>query len=381
MLTRTYKFRLYPNDKQEKLLNNSLETCRIIYNKVLETRKVAYETEKKTITKFDCNKLITKWRETDERIKGVYSQVLQNVSERVDLAYRGFFQRVKKQGEKAGFPRFKGYGRYDSMAFPGTGYKLINHELLEVSKIGKIKTKIHREIDGEIKRLTLKREAGKWFACIVIEKEDYEMIERHKPIGIDLGVSYFLTNSNNEKIENPKYYDKSKLKLGKVQRKYSKLKELPKDDKKKCKVRKILQKVHAKIRNQRKDFLHKLSRNIVNNYSHICVENLNIKKMLKEGYTTLARHISDCGWRDFLHMLDYKAVEAGSQVIYVNPAYTSQTCSKCGKEVKKELSERIHKCGACGLEIDRDYNAALNILRIGMDSLSSNTLEAPTSLG
>lgn len=369
MMTRTYKFRIYPSNKQELLLNNSLETCRIIYNKILETRKVAYDTEKKSISKFDCNNLIVKWKESDEKIKSVHSQVLQNVSERVDLAYRGFFQRVKKQGEKAGFPRFKGYGRYDSMSYPGTGYKVINHELLEVSKLGKIKIKLHRPIDGEIKRLILKKEAGKWFACLQLEKENYETIKRNKPIGIDLGISSFLTTSDNEKIENPKYYDKSKIRLAKIQRKFSKLKELPKDDKKKCKVRKVLQKVHSKIKNQRKDFLHKLSRNIVNKYSHICIEDLNIKKMLKDGYATLARHISDCGWRDFLNMLDYKAVEAGSKIIYVNPAYTSQTCSGCGKIVQKELSERIHKCGACGLELDRDHNAALNILRVGMDSL------------
>jgi putative transposase len=259
------------------------------------------------------------------------------------------------------------------MSYPGTGYKVINKELLEVSKIGKIKIKIHRTIDGEVKRLILKKEAGKWFACLQIEKEEYETIERHKPIGIDLGISSFLTTSDNEKVENPKYYDESKLKLAKIQRKYSKLKDLPRDDKKKNKVRFILQKCHSKIKNQRKDFLHKLSRNIVNNYSHICVEDLNIKKMLKDGYTTLARHISDCGWRDFLNMLDYKAVEAGSQIIYVNPAYTSQTCSKCGKVIKKELSDRIHKCNACGIELDRDYNASLNILRIGMDSLSNKT--------
>ncbi len=377
MMTRTYKFRLYPTGKQKKLLDNSLETCRIVYNKVLETRKVAYETEKKSITKFDCNKLITKWKESDERIKSIHSQVLQNVSERVDLAYRGFFQRVKRQGEQAGYPRFKGYGRYDSMSFPGTGYKVINHELISISKVGKIKVKIHRTIDGEIKRLILKKEAGKWFACIQIEKEDYDTIERNKPVGIDLGVSSFLTTSDNTKVENPKYFHKSKLKLAKIQRKYSKLKDLPKDDKKKCKVRSILQKIHCTIKNQRKDFLHKLSRNIVNEYSHICVEDLNIKKMLKEGFTTLARHISDCGWGDFLNMLNYKAVEAGSQIIYVNPAYTSQKCSKCGMIIKKELSDRVHKCNACGIELDRDYNASLNILRVGMDSLSTKTaLEA-----
>jgi putative transposase len=378
MLTRTYKFRLYPTDKQKKLLNNSLETCRLVYNKVLETRKTAYEKDKTSISKFDCNKLITKWKENDEKIKSIHSQVLQNVSERVDLAYRGFFQRVKKQGEKAGFPRFKSFGRYDSMSYPGSGYKVINHELLEVSKIGKIKIKIHRTIDGNVKRLILKNEAGKWFACIQIEKDDYDTIERFKPVGVDLGISSFLTTSDNEKVENPKYFDNSRFKLAKIQRKYSKLKDLPKDDKKKLKVRTILQKIHCKIKNQRKDFMHKLSRNMVNNYSHICVEDLNIKKMLKDGYTTLARHISDCGWRDFLQMLDYKAEEAGSQIIYVNPAYTTQTCSKCGMIVKKQLSERIHKCNACGIELDRDYNASLNILRVGMDSLSNRevTLEA-----
>lgn len=382
MFTRSYKFRLYPTDKQEKLLNNSLETCRVIYNKVLETRKLAYETEKKKISKYDCNNLIVKWKKEDEKIKQVYSQCLQNVSERVDYAYRSFFQRIKRKDKEPGFPRFKSYGRYDSMTFPGTGFKVINHEIIEISKIGKVKIKIHRKIDGKIKRLILKKESDKWFACIVIEKEDYDTIERNKPIGLDLGISSFLTTSVGEKVVNPKYYDKKKKDLAKIQRKYAKLKELPKEDKKKIKVRKVLNKIHTKVKNQRKYFLHKLSRNIVNNYSHICVEQLNIKKMLKEGYTVLARHISDCGWRDFLSMLDYKAEEAGSKIIYVNPAYTSQTCSKCGMVVKKELSERIHKCGVCGYETDRDHNAAQNILRLGMESFANDiSIEDPISLG
>ena len=379
MRTRTYKFRLYPTGKQLEILNASLETCRQVYNKVLETRKIAYETDKKTISKFDCNNLIVEWKKQDQKLKTVYSQSLQNVSERVDLAYRAFFQRVKQKDKEPGFPRFKSFGRYDSITFPGTGYKVINNELIEIAKIGKIKIKVHRELNGDIRRLVLKCENNKWFACIHLEIQDFDTIKRNKPIGIDLGVAAFATFSDGSKVENPKYYNMKRKSLAKIQRKYSKLKDLSKDDRKKLKVLKILQHVHTKVKNQRKDFLHKLSRNTVNNYSHICVEQLDIKKMLKEGYTVLARHISDCGWRDFLHMLDYKAEEAGSQIIYVNPAYTSQTCSKCGSIVKKELSERIHKCGVCGCEMDRDHNASLNILRLGMESLNDNiVMEAST---
>lgn len=374
--TRNYKYRIYAKGGKLKKLQSTLDTCCFVYNKVLETRKTAWETEKKSIGVYDCHNLIKTWD-----IEGVHSQVLQNVSARVDLAFQGFFRRVKeKGGEKAGYPRFKGFDRYDSFCFPQSGFKVLEGgKKLYLSKIGDVKVNLHRELVGKVKTCTIKREGTDWyviFSCKV-EKEVANKFET-KAVGVDVGCIDFATMSDGNTMVNPHFLRKSEVELKETQSKYSKLKQLPKDDKKKVKVKKKLVKLHCKVKNQRKDFLHKTSRKLVNDYSVICVEKLSVKSILKDSWRALNKSILDSGWTTFRNMLNYKAVEAGSLVLEVNPAYTSQICSGCGVKVKKELSDRIHKCETCGLEIGRDHNSAKNILRVGMDSLSgrNTTLEA-----
>jgi putative transposase len=377
--TRNYKFRISAKGGKLKKLQATLDTCRFVFNKVLETRKTAWETDKKSIGVYNCHNLIKTWD-----IEGVHSQVLQNVSARVDLAFQGFFRRVKQVGVKAGYPRFKGVDRYDSFCFPQSGFKLMeNGKKIFLSKVGDVKVNLHREIEGKIKTCTIKREGDDWyviFSCKV-QKEPQKKYET-KAVGVDVGCIDFATMSDGNTIVNPHFLRKSEKQLKETQRKYSKLKQLPKDDKTKVKVKKKLVKLHCKVKNQRKDFLHKTSRKLVNDYSVICVEKLKVKDMLKDNWRALNKSIIDSGWTTFRNMLNYKAEEAGSLVVEVNPAYTSQICSGCGVKVKKELSERNHKCETCGLEIGRDLNAAKNILRVGMDSLSSRkvTLEAAKSL-
>jgi putative transposase len=372
--TRNYKYRIYAKGGKLKKLQATLDTCRFVFNKVLETRKTAWETEKKSIGVYDCHNLIKTWG-----IEGVHSQVLQNVSARVDLVFQGFFRRVKeKGGEKAGYPRFRGSDRYDSFCFPQSGFK-VKGKKLHLSKIGDVKMIEHRPMEGKVKTCTIKREGTDWyviFSCKV-EKEVANKFET-KAVGVDVGCIDFATTSDGNTIVNPHFLRKSEDELKETQSKYSKLKQLPKDDKKKVKVKKKLVKLHCKVKNQRKDFLHKTSRKLVNDYSVICVEKLSVKSMLKDSWRALNKSILDSGWTTFRNMLNYKAVEAGSLVVEVNPAYTSQICSGCGVKVKKELSDRIHKCETCGLEVGRDLNAAKNILRVGMDSLSNRevTLEA-----
>jgi putative transposase len=373
--TRNYKYRIYAKSGKLKKLQATLDSCRFVYNKVLETRKTAWEQEKKSLRVYDCHNLIKTWN-----IEGVHSQVLQNVSTRVDLAFQGFFRRIKEKGEKAGYPRFKGFDRYDSFCFPQSGFKLLEGgKKLYLSKIGDVRINLHRQLEGEVKTCTIKRECNKWyviFSCRV-EKEPQVKYET-KAVGIDVGCIDFATMSDGDTIANPHFLRQSESELKKTQSRYSKLKQLPKDDKKKVKTKKKLIKLHNKVKNQRKDFLHKLSRKIVNDYSLICVEKLKVKDMLKDNWRALNKSIIDSGWTTFRNMLNYKAEEAGSLVVEVNPAYTSQICSGCGVMVKKELCDRMHKCDTCGLEIGRDLNAAKNILRVGMDSLSSrkDTLEA-----
>ncbi len=364
--TRNYKYRIYAKSGKLNKLQATLNTCRFVYNKVLETRKNAWETSKETLGVYDCHNLIKTWN-----IEGVHSQVLQNVSNRVDLAFQGFFRRVKEVGEKAGYPRFKNGDRYNSFCFPQSGFR-IKGQKLYLSKIGIVKMIEHRPMDGKVKTCTIKREGDAWyviFSCEV-EREVKKKIEV-KAVGIDVGCVDFATMSDGDTIKNPHFLRRSECELKTVQSKYSTLKHLPREDKKKIKVKRKLVKLHCKIANQRRDFLHKVSHGIVNNYSIICVEKLNIKGMVKDGWRGLNKSILDSGWGSFRNMLNYKAEEAGSLVMEVNPAYTSQMCSGCGVVVKKELAERVHRCDICGLELSRDVNAARNILRVGMDSLSN----------
>jgi len=303
----------------------------------------------------------------------VHSQVLQNVSARVDLAYLGFFRRLKAKNGKAGFPRFKSYDRYDSFTFPQTGFK-IGKKKLWLSKIGDIRINFHRPMEGVVKTLTIKREGNDWYAifsCVVEVKIKEKKWKR--AVGMDMGCIDFVTCSDGTTIPNPHFLRQSQEALSDAQAKYSKLKTKPKDDPKKIKTKKQLVKLHCKVKNQRKDFLHKLSKKFVDEYSHICIENIKPSQLMNDNWRSVNRSIIDSGWATFRQMLHSKAVEAGCEVMDVDPAYTSQVCSGCGTIIKKELSERQHKCPICNLNIGRDLNAARNILRVGMDSLVKAT--------
>lgn len=364
---RNYKFRLSPKGGNATRLQETLNTCRFVYNQLLEKRNDHYKKTKKTLTCFDCNGLIK-----DMELKTpVHSQVLQNVSARLDLAYLGFFRRLKDKNGKAGFPRFKSYDRYDSFTFPQTGFK-IGKKKLWMSKIGDVRINFHRPTEGKVKTLTIKREGTHWYAIFSCEVE--VKIEKRKwkrAVGCDVGCIDFITLSDGNTIPNPHFLKQSQEILSKTQAKYSKLKTKPKDDKKKIKTKRELVKLHCRVKNQRKDFLHKLSKKLVSEYSHICVEDIKPSQLLNDNWRALNRSILDSGWATFRQMLHSKAVEAGCEVVDVSPAYTSQVCSGCGTIVKKELSERQHKCPICNLNIGRDLNAARNILRVGMDSFSN----------
>ena len=293
------------------------------------------------------------------------------MSARVDLAYLGFFRRLKDKSGKAGFPRFRSVDRYDSFTFPQLGFKLSKNKLW-LSKIGDIKINLHRPIEGKVKTLNIKREGNHWFAIFACEIEiTPEVKTTRKAVGIDVGCIDFATLSDGNTVANPHFLKQSQIKLSSIQSKCSKLKNRPKNDKQKIKTKRQLVKLHFKVKNQRRDFLHKLSRKLVTDYSHICVEDIKPSQMLNDNWRALNRSILDSGWTTFRTMLHSKAVEAGCEVVDVNPAYTSQICSGCGDKVKKKLSERTHKCKVCGLELSRDLNAARNILRVGMDSFPS----------
>lgn len=359
---RNYKFRLYPNKEQESKLLEWLDTCRWIYNTALAQRKEAWEREKKSITRVEQQIWLKEAKKTDARLKRIHSQVAQEVLFRVERAFAAFFRRVKS-GETPGYPRFKGKGRYKSLTFTqfgkGKGASFQDGKL-KLSKVGLIKIRLHREIPGTIKTVIVKRDAvGRWWAVFAVEIEfPQQQTHTGSAVGLDAGLEKFATLSDGSTIENPRHLRKTEERLKHAQRELSR-KE--KGSRNRERARRELAKLHAKVRNQRLDFLHKQSRKLVNTYSLIAVEELNIKGMAKNHH--LAKSISDAGWGEFMAMLEYKAEEAGAKLVKVNPSGTSQECSGCGMTVPKELSERVHCCPYCGLTLDRDVNAARNILK------------------
>ena len=356
-------YRLQPTKSQRSKLDQTLEVCRWVYNETLATRKNAWEQEQKSLSLYDTNKLLTGWKKERLELKAVYSQVLQNVQERVDLAFKAFFRRVKA-GEKPGYPRFRGYGWYDRFTFKQYGFELLDNGLL-LSKIGAIKIVLHRPIEGKIKTLTIRRDAvGNWYACFSCEVELEPLAANEKAVGIDVGLESFATFSNGSKIVNPRFFRRDEKELAKAQRKLSKAE---KGTPERAKRRKAVQHIHQRIANRRKNFAHQESRKLVNAFGFMAFENLRIKNMLQNHH--LGKSISDAAWRQLIQYTTYKAENAGRVVVLVEPNGTSQRCSRCGTVVKKSLAVRVHKCPVCGLEIDRDENAAINILGLGLQSL------------
>ena len=384
-LVKTFKYRLQPSKSQRTKLIQALELCRWVYNETLAIRKSAWEQEHKSLSLYDTNKLLTIWKQEHPELRSVFSQVLQNVQERVDLAFKAFFRRVKA-GEKAGYPRFRGYGWYDSFTFKQFGFALLDtgttHQRkcngLLLSKIGAIKIILHRPIEGKIKTLTIQRDTvGNWYACFACDVEPEPLPFNELAIGIDMGLECFAKFSYGGGIDNPRFFRRDEQTLAKVQRKLSKADARPSTGRgtpERAKRRKAVQHIHQRIANRRKDFAHQKSRELVNAFGFMAFEDLRIKNMLQNH--RLAKSISDAAWNQLIAYTTYKAENAGRVVVLVEPRNTSKQCSCCGEMVEKSLDVRVHACPVCGLVMDRDQNAAINILRLGLESLGC-ALEAP----
>lgn len=350
-------------------MTETLDTCRILYNRLLEWRKAAYEQTGKSPSRYEQTNALPDWKKENDFLGKVHSQVIQEVVQRVDRSYQNFFRRCKEGKEKAGFPRFKGRGHYDSFTFPQSGFELQDNAV-KLSKIGSVKAIVHRHIDGKIKTCTIRRQNGKWFACFAIEVEavplepNGEAHERSaRAVGIDVGLSSFATLSTGEQVENPRFYRKEEKALAKAQRRMSKFEKGTKECRK---ARKVVARIHERIRNRRHNFVHQEARKIVNRFEKIAVEKLNVKGMVKNH--CLAKSIGDASWTMFRTVLSQKAESAARKFAEVNPAFTSQDCHACGYRAKKKLSERWHHCPMCAASLDRDHNGALNILRLGTQS-------------
>ena len=358
-----FQYRIFPTKKQVKALEATLEECRWLYNHLLEKRRDAWEQEGKSLSLYQQQETFSILKHERTSLKTVHSQVLQNVAVRIDLAFKAFFRRCKA-GEKPGYPRFRGKGRYDSFTFPQSGFSITHDNRVCLSKIGSIKMVYHRPIRGKQKTLTLhKSSTGKWYASFSCEIEPERLPENTDAVGLDVGLKTFATLSDGVEIANPRFFRTEEKALAKVQRKHAKL---AKGTLSRRKHRKAVARVHERIAWKRKNFTHQQSRKIVNQFGVICVEDLNVNRMVHNH--CLAKSISDVAWSAFFDQLAAKAEEAGRELIKVNPAYTSQTCSRCGHRQKMPLSERTYHCPCCLLVIDRDLNAALNNLGLGLQA-------------
>jgi len=345
-MIRSYKFRIYPNKTQENELNRHLWISKNIWNDLLAFSKEHYQ-------KFDMfpSRSALQYMTKGE---GLYSQTQQSVSKRISESIMRVFK-LKKKGIKCGFPRFKNIDRMRSLNYPQKGFKL--EDKLKVTPFGELRIKQHRKIKGKIKTMSLKKEpTGKWFAVFTSEQTLKQKKNRGKAVGIDLGLTTFGVLSNGRRIKSSKIFKSYEEKLAFMQRKLSGSKRGSSNRKK---ARHKVALIHEKIANSRKDFLHKITSKLVSRYSLIALEKLDSKEMSENNF---GKHIRDAGWGMFTNMLGYKAESAGSQVVFVDPKYTTQECSKCGTLSKKELHDRIHKCPSCKYKADRDFNAANVIL-------------------
>lgn len=361
-MRRAYKYRLFTTANQERELGIMLDTHRRLYNACLSMRIASWECDRVSI-----NYAFQSWCFKGARLTNPYYARLnfssaQATMRRLDKAYQNFFRRIKAGEVKAGFPRFKGKGRFESIEFPayGDGIRL-NGNRLRVQHVGTIKVKLHRSYEGMIKTATLKLEGDKWFLVLSCDLGDVAIPKSQKPpVGIDVGLEHFLTTSDGEHKPNPRFQKKELPALRRAGRAVSRKK---KGGTNRRKAVKRLRRLHVRVANLRRDHHHKTALKLTRRYGLIAVEGLAVRNMVKSH--SLARAISDAGWSGFRSILKSKAESAGVEVVEVDPAYTSQICSSCGQLVQKQLSERWHSCD-CGCSLHRDVNAAKNILARGL---------------
>lgn len=356
-MRRAYKEKLKPTPSQERRFEEILWRCRVLYNTALEQRITAYRRCGKSVSFYDQSAELKDVRAEFPEYAAINRQVECDVLHRLDKAYQAFFRRVKR-GETPGFPRFQGRNRYHSFTYPllGNGVRLDNGFLV-LTGIGRIRVRWSRPVEGDIKTITISKEADGWY--VVFSCDNVPM--RPLPLtgeetGIDVGLKVFLITSAGDVVENPRLHRRGEKKLKKAHQVVSRRK---KGSHGRRKAVKLLGKQYQTVKRQRADFHHKTALALLRQYDTVYVEDLQVANMVRNHY--LAKSISDAGWAQFRSILSYKAECADKRVIAVPPHNTSQNCSGCGTRVQKSLSVRTHACTNCGLVLDRDENAARNI--------------------
>jgi putative transposase len=363
------KYRLYPTQEQVTLLEESLETCRKTWNFLLRQRK-----ERRENSRREQYHSVFVRKQKNPSLQSVYSHVLQNVADRLDKSFRSFFKGIAR------YPRFKSFGHYDSFTYPdayngsvklGTSTRKTK---IYLSKIGYVPVVVHRDVSvGKNKRATVKREGEKWFVVLEYQVSDVpepKVVAPKSPVGIDLGLLNIVATSNGETFKPLAPLKKNLKRLRRLQQSLSRKK---KGSKNRRKAVQQVSRLHWRIGMMRRDFLHKLSRSIVNAHDFFALEDLNIKGMVRNH--SLARSISDAGWNQLSSFIKYKAERQSKKVVFVSPNNTSTDCSRCGFRKEMDLSVRTWSCPSCGFETDRDGNSAIGVLNRGLREVGADCSE------
>jgi putative transposase len=374
---KTYKEKLRPTPHQERQLEAVLWRCRTLYNVALEHRITAWTRCHVSVSRYQQEAELKDIRAEFPEYAAIHSHVLQDVLARLDKTYQAFFHRVAN-GEQPGFPRFQGRNRWHSFTYKeyGNGARLDNGFLV-LSKIGRLAVRWSRPIQGSIKTVTVAKEADGWYVCCSCAEVPIEPLPlTGRETGIDVGLKVFLITADGQPVENPRHYRRAERALKKAQQRVSRRKQ---GSRRRRKAVQVLAKQQQHVRRQRRDFHHKTALALVREYDTIYVEaiapaHLSRRPAPQQDEHGIYEHngasrkaglnksIHDAGWSEFLSILAFKAACAGKRVDAVNPAYTSQDCSGCGARIQIALSVRTHVCTNCGLILDRDENAARNIL-------------------
>jgi putative transposase len=353
-MVKTFEFRLRPNAVQESALWKQLAFTRALYNQGLEELIAHYKTEKKHLNRYAHDR-----RHGSKEHPEIPAVLVDTTIARLHQSFANFFRRCKAGGHKPkGFPRFKSANRWHSLQFRDA-LNPVRDSYFVAPRVmgGRMRFNRHRDIEGKLKFCRVIRRPSGWYLQVVCETRRKLLPKTGKSIGLDFGLTHLVSDSEGNRVENPRHLKWSLRKLAHAQRRIARRKRGSHRRRKACR---LAARIHEHIANQRRDFLHKTARSYVNRYDVIAVEDLQVENMLQ--CRPLARSISDASWSMLRTLLESKAEYAGRKVIAVAPHWTTQKCSQCGEIVEKSLSVRTHCCPHCGYVADRDVNAAKNIL-------------------
>ncbi|MFB7109479.1 RNA-guided endonuclease InsQ/TnpB family protein [Streptomyces sp. NPDC056291] len=368
-----YGFRLYPSGPQRAALARAFGCARVVFNDALRVREDARAAGLPFVTSGELSHRLTAVKKTPERawLSGVSSVVLQQSLRDLDAAYRNFFDGLKGKRPAMGAPRFKSRkDRRQSIRFTANaGWKVTGGGRLRLPKVGDVRVKWSRTLPSTPATVTVVRDAaGRYFASFVVETGPEEVLPTTVPeVGIDLGLGHFAVLSDGRKIDSPRFLRRAEKQLKKAQRV---LARKEKGSQNRDKARQRVARVHARVADARREFHHQLSTRLIRENQAIAVEDLAVKGLAR---TRLAKSVHDAGWSQFVAMLEYKAARYGRTLIRIGRYEpTSQVCSVCGvKDGPKPLHIRVWTCGGCGMVLDRDINAAVNIAKAAGPAVSA----------